>query len=161
MLRASAPLLAVLTLLSGGCKARNPDAAGLMSEPSASTGQEVAKAMGVTPLKDEEILIGKAEDGATNPNILSVSPVFKDNCPLWTYVLAEAMHHAIKVTVPVAGPKVELTTPQLGPVGGRIVAPMQTSIGQQALVVIDKTTHGFQQTLLEAVHFVPLKSGIA
>jgi protein-L-isoaspartate(D-aspartate) O-methyltransferase len=46
-------------------------------------------------------------------------------------------------------------------VGGRIVAPMQTSIGQQALVVIDKTTHGFQQTLLEAVHFVPLKSGIA
>ncbi len=43
MLRASAPLLAVLTLLSGGCKARNPDAAGLMSEPSASTGQEVAK----------------------------------------------------------------------------------------------------------------------
>ncbi len=86
------------------------------------SGQEVAKAMGVTPLKDEEILIGKAEDGATNPNILSVSPVFKDNCPLWTYVLAEAMHHAIKVTVPVAGPKVELTTPQLGPVGGRIVA---------------------------------------
>ena len=43
MLRASAPLLAVLTLLSGGCKARNPDAAGLMSEPSASTGPEVAK----------------------------------------------------------------------------------------------------------------------
>jgi protein-L-isoaspartate(D-aspartate) O-methyltransferase len=46
-------------------------------------------------------------------------------------------------------------------VGGRIVAPMQTSQGQQALVVIDKTTHGFQQTLLEPVNFVPLKSGIA
>jgi protein-L-isoaspartate(D-aspartate) O-methyltransferase len=38
---------------------------------------------------------------------------------------------------------------------------MQTSQGQQALVVIDKTTHGFQQTLLEPVNFVPLKSGIA
>ena len=46
-------------------------------------------------------------------------------------------------------------------IGGRIVAPMQTSQGQQALVVIDKTVQGFQQTLLEAVHFVPLKSGIA
>ncbi len=45
--------------------------------------------------------------------------------------------------------------------GGRIVAPMQTSQGQQALVVIDKTAQGLQQTLLEAVHFVPLKSGIA
>ena len=45
--------------------------------------------------------------------------------------------------------------------GGRIVAPMQTSTGQQALVVIDKTPQGLQQTFLEAVHFVPLKSGIA
>jgi len=46
-------------------------------------------------------------------------------------------------------------------VGGRIVAPMQTATGQQALVVIDKTSQGLQQSLLEAVHFVPLKSGIA
>ena len=46
-------------------------------------------------------------------------------------------------------------------VGGRIVAPMQTATGQQALVVIDKTPQGLQQSLLEAVHFVPLKSGIA
>lgn len=46
-------------------------------------------------------------------------------------------------------------------VGGRIVAPMQTTKGQQALVVIDKTPQGLQQSLLEAVHFVPLKSGIA
>ncbi|MGA0570832.1 protein-L-isoaspartate(D-aspartate) O-methyltransferase [Variovorax sp. VNK109] len=46
-------------------------------------------------------------------------------------------------------------------VGGRIVAPMQSATGQQALVVIDKTTHGLQQSVLETVHFVPLKSGIA
>ncbi len=45
--------------------------------------------------------------------------------------------------------------------GGRIVAPMQTSAGQQALVVVDKTPHGVQQMLLEPVLFVPLKSGIA
>ncbi len=43
--------------------------------------------------------------------------------------------------------------------GGRLVAPMHTSTGQQALVVIDKTTQGLKQSVLEAVHFVPLKSG--
>ena len=49
---------------------------------------------------------------------------------------------------------------QLAP-GGRLVAPMVTGSGRQALVVIDKTAQGLQQTVLEAVHFVPLKSGIA
>ena len=44
-------------------------------------------------------------------------------------------------------------------VGGRLVAPMQTAGGQQALVVIDKTAQGIRQSVLEAVHFVPLKSG--
>jgi len=43
-------------------------------------------------------------------------------------------------------------------VGGRLVAPMQIG-GAQALVVVDKTPQGVRQTLLEAVHFVPLKSG--
>mgnify|MGYP000019295184 CR=1 FL=1 len=46
-------------------------------------------------------------------------------------------------------------------IGGRLVAPTQMMNGQQALVVIDKTPQGLQQTLLEAVNFVPLKSGIA
>ena len=44
--------------------------------------------------------------------------------------------------------------------GGRIVAPMVTSSGAQALVVLDKTPQGVTQTVLEAVHFVPLKSGV-
>ena len=45
--------------------------------------------------------------------------------------------------------------------GGRLVAPTLTSSGQQALLVIDKTPQGLQPSLLEAVNFVPLKSGIA
>ena len=44
-------------------------------------------------------------------------------------------------------------------VGGRLVAPVQGTNGAQALVVVDKTARGITQTLLEAVHFVPLKSG--
>ena len=46
-------------------------------------------------------------------------------------------------------------------VGGRLVAPLVTSTGQQALVVIDRQAQGFSRRVLEAVHFVPLKSGIA
>jgi protein-L-isoaspartate(D-aspartate) O-methyltransferase len=44
-------------------------------------------------------------------------------------------------------------------VGGRLVAPLQAADGAQALVVIDKTPLGIRKSLLEAVHFVPLKSG--
>lgn len=46
-------------------------------------------------------------------------------------------------------------------VGGRLVAPMAVAAGQQMLLVIDKTVHGLKQNVLEPVHFVPLKSGIA
>ena len=46
-------------------------------------------------------------------------------------------------------------------VGGRLVAPAVTAQGRQNLVVVDKTPTGVVRTELEAVHFVPLKSGIA
>lgn len=46
-------------------------------------------------------------------------------------------------------------------VGGRLVAPVFAGAGKQALVVIDKTPQGLKQTVLEAVFFVPLKSGLA
>ncbi|MRD45978.1 protein-L-isoaspartate(D-aspartate) O-methyltransferase [Caenimonas koreensis] len=46
-------------------------------------------------------------------------------------------------------------------VGGRIVAPTVMANGKQALVVLEKTPRELKQTVLEAVHFVPLKSGIA
>lgn len=49
-------------------------------------------------------------------------------------------------------------------VGGRLVAPVARQADGhrgQVLVVIDKTARGLQQYLHEAVHFVPLKSGLA
>lgn len=46
-------------------------------------------------------------------------------------------------------------------VGGRIVAPTLMPDGKQALVMMEKTPSQMKQTALEAVHFVPLKSGIA
>ncbi len=49
---------------------------------------------------------------------------------------------------------------QLAP-GGRLVAPAALAPGRQSLIVVDRTAQGFVRTVLEAVHFVPLKSGIA
>ena len=56
-------------------------------------------------------------------------------------------------------------------VGGRLIAPvvgkasstdLKTGTTQgQSLMVLDKTAQGVRQTVLEAVHFVPLKSGVA
>jgi protein-L-isoaspartate(D-aspartate) O-methyltransferase len=45
--------------------------------------------------------------------------------------------------------------------GGRIVAPMVMGNGQQALVIVEKSAGRLTQTILEGVHFVPLKSGVA
>jgi len=90
------------------------------------SGQHVARAMGIAPMDDKDILIGKGVDKQDpgDPPIVSIdtiAPVFKNNCPLWTYILAEAMKRQAKVQIPVKE-KITLTTPQLGPVGGRIVA---------------------------------------
>ena len=46
-------------------------------------------------------------------------------------------------------------------VGGRLVAPAELSPGRQSLVVIDRTPNGYVRNILEAVLFVPLKSGVA
>ncbi|OIN92703.1 MAG: protein-L-isoaspartate O-methyltransferase [Comamonadaceae bacterium CG1_02_60_18] len=46
-------------------------------------------------------------------------------------------------------------------VGGRLVAPVVSVGTQQALLVVDKTSDGIRQCLLEGVLFVPLKSGVA
>ena len=90
-------------------------------------GQDVARAMNVTPLKDTEIAIGKAVDKPEAGDVLGTIAsipelsVFRGNCPLWTYILAEAARNQETVKIPVTE-DVKVTTPRLGPVGGRIVA---------------------------------------
>lgn len=84
------------------------------------SGQDVARAMGVVPL--QAVNIGKFEDGAKskdfidlNNNTMAGLESFKNNCPLWVYILAETFNH---VTTGKFGVKSRL----LGPVGGTIVA---------------------------------------
>jgi Animal haem peroxidase len=100
---------------------RNLERAWRLGLPS---GQDVARAMGIKPLDDIQIGIGKAIDGA-KPEKGTIGDIangaFKGKCPLWTYILAEAMLHKEAVKAPVSE-NVTIQTPRLGPVGGRIVA---------------------------------------
>jgi hypothetical protein len=100
------------------------------------SGQAVARAMGIEPLKDAEILIGKftGDPGDIIGPVTSVSSAFADNCPLWTYILAETKE--VTVTLKTKQGNKPIKTRQLGPVGGRIVA--ETFIG---LLVADKNSY--------------------
>jgi hypothetical protein len=87
------------------------------------SGQDVARALKVTPIEDKHIFIGQGlESGEPTKTILDIAGgKFKDKCPLWTYILAEAILHKEPTPLPVLEDKT-LQTPRLGPVGGRIVA---------------------------------------
>jgi len=91
------------------------------------SGQAVARAMGIKPLRDDQILIGKSSGDATDTqSITSVSSEFAGNAPLWAYILAEATAQAY----PVANGKIigaQRATYRLGAVGGRIVT--ETIVG--------------------------------
>ncbi len=78
------------------------------------SGQAVAKQMGLKPIADELLRVGKAnKDGAKeNLSITEFGDSFKKNAPLWFYILAEAQQAFKNDDTPLI----------LGPVGGRIVA---------------------------------------
>jgi hypothetical protein len=75
------------------------------------SGQTVARAMHVHPISDADLRVGP--HGGTQTPLTDLGSDFKNNAPLWYYVLREA--------------EVFHEGNQLGPVGGRIVA--ETFIG--------------------------------
>jgi hypothetical protein len=92
------------------------------------SGQAVARAMGLTPLADKDILIGKftgADDDIEGDIVHIAGSAFAGNCPLWTYCLAETVPEDVTIDTK-TGPKV-FQARKLGPVGGRIVA--ETFVG--------------------------------
>src|SRR5438105_7452908 len=92
------------------------------------SGQDVARAMGVEPVKEENLRVGKAvvDDWAKNKTLKEINPIFEDNAPLWYYVLAEA-HYEWFLRAKAKGGKGDEEPVRLGTVGGRIVA--ETLIG--------------------------------
>jgi len=115
------------------------------------SGQSVATAIGVTPLHDQEIFIGSAQNGTTEnidpdghavPTIQSIGRSLVHNCPLWVYILAESRRNFYHSPLKQA---------QLGPVGGRIVA--ETFV---ALLLKDETS-----ILTEGAGWVPTLGAVA
>jgi hypothetical protein len=90
------------------------------------SGQQVAGALGVKPLTDEQLVIGKAiVQSPEPPSITDVASRFAGNAPLWVYVLSEAQVMSWKN----AGSAANDDTPiKLGPVGGRLVAEVFASL---------------------------------
>ena len=99
------------------------------------SGQAVARAMGIPVIPDNELRIGKATaDGFTENKSIADFPelnMFRDNAPLWFYILAEAQknnHDAMAAIIgnqPITDPIKEQCNAlpvKLGKVGGTIVA---------------------------------------
>ena len=92
------------------------------------SGQAVACAMGLQPIDDDNLRVGKAVvgDWEANKKIAELDDAFEGNAPLWYYVLAEAQDQWHKRASGFGG-KGDATPLRLGSVGGRLVA--ETLIG--------------------------------
>ena len=90
------------------------------------SGQDVAHAMGIEPIADENLRVGKAvvEDWDKCPPLVSIDGSFKAKAPLWFYILAEAHFEWIQRAKEGADNEAPMI---LGTVGGRLIA--ETLIG--------------------------------
>ncbi|MBU6186526.1 MAG: peroxidase family protein [Synechococcales bacterium] len=96
------------------------------------SGQDVSRAMGLDPIPDRELMVGKATVAAMkqNKSITEYGDSFKNTAPLWFYILAEAQHYWRLKTLASTGNEDECNAiPSiLGPVGGQIVAESIVSL---------------------------------
>jgi hypothetical protein len=83
------------------------------------SGQAIATALGIEPVPDDELLIGKATADDPKTPIADISSGFADNCPLWTYVLAEAQRDSWDKDPD--NPNKDAIPIKLGQVGSRVV----------------------------------------
>ena len=90
------------------------------------SGQQVAEALGLKPMADEDLKIGKATVGSEQKPITEVVPGLAGHAPLWAYVLSEAQVTSWQNARP--GPATDATPIKLGPVGGRLVAEVFVSL---------------------------------
>jgi hypothetical protein len=89
------------------------------------SGQTVARHMGLEPIPDGDLKVGKANaDGIKgNVSITQFGKSFEGNAPLWFYILAEAQHQWLTEAAKKSSDDTKnMVHTRLGPVGGRIVA---------------------------------------
>jgi len=91
-----------------------------------ASGQDVARAMGIEPLADKDLIVGKATvDGLeSNRSIADYGDSFKGQAPLWYYILAESQFYWSRRAQEITGDELAKNTvpSHLGPVGARLVA---------------------------------------
>ena len=110
--------------------ARDPSSLALRNLERGATfqlpsGQQVAAALGIAPIPDEELVIGPATADSPRKPITKVAPGFAGNAPLWAYILSEAQ---VTSWQNASGPASDKTPIKLGPVGGRLVAEVFASL---------------------------------
>jgi len=97
------------------------------------SGQTVAHQLGITPIPDDDLVIGKATDEDPKQPITSISNAFAGRAPLWAYVLSEAQ---VTSWAAAKGRKKKDSVPiRLGPVGGRLIAEVFA-----AMLLCDRTS---------------------
>jgi hypothetical protein len=98
------------------------------------SGQDVARALGVDPIPDDKLMIGKAAAGARRRPLADIAPGFAGKAPLWTYILSEAQVTSWDKADP-AMPRDDIPI-KLGPVGSEIIADVFA-----ALLIGDNTSY--------------------
>jgi hypothetical protein len=99
------------------------------------SGQTVADLLGVKPLSDLELTIGKATKSPEDPKtpLSTLIPAMAGNAPLWTYILSEAQ--VTSWALDPTNPDKDTIPTRLGPVGGHLVAEVFA-----ALLLGDRTS---------------------
>jgi hypothetical protein len=111
------------------------------------SGQDVARALGVDPIPDDKLMIGKATAEAHQQPLVEIATDFADKAPLWAYILSEA-----QVTSWAKAAKAGPGTPKndipvkLGPVGSRIIADVFA-----ALLIGDPTSYLYSDPLFKPI----------
>ncbi len=108
------------------------------------SGQDVAEALGVAPIPDESLKIGRAATGAGQRPLAEISTAFANKAPLWTYILAEAQVASWEKADPRI-PKDDVPI-KLGPVGSRLIADVFA-----ALLIGDRTSYLYQDDPFEPI----------
>ena len=83
------------------------------------SGQDVAGALGETPIPDEKLVIGKATADDPKKPLTEIAEGFAGKAPLWAYILSEAQVTSWEANPGMTRDNIPI---KLGPVGGRIVA---------------------------------------
>jgi len=107
------------------------------------SGQDVARALGVDPITDDKLMIGKATAKADQRPLVDIAPGFAGKAPLWTYILSEAQVMSWKNAESIPEGKRPI---KLGPVGSRIIADVFA-----ALLIGDRTSYLYSDPPFEPV----------